>query len=151
MASNSRLAIAVHAAGILAVRRRSPVSSVALARSVKTNPVVVRRILSALAKSGLIEVRKGSGGGACLAREPELISVAEIYRALGEDDLFQVPELGEEHSCRIGREVRPVLKELFCVAEAALTGFLETITLADVMQRVQERIPTNCSENLNDG
>lgn len=151
MASNSKLAIAVHAAGILAVRPRTPVSSVALAESVKTNPVVVRRILRVLAKSGLVEVTKGSGGGACLAREPESISVAEIYLALGEDDLFQVPELGEEHCCRVGREVRPILKEFFSEAESALTGYLETISLADVMRRVRERVPDGCDEELIDG
>ena len=103
MASNSRLAIAVHSAGLLALSDETPMTSETIAKSAGTNAVVVRRIIGALTKAGIVEVRKGSGGGARLTRGPGSISLAEIYDALEEDKLFLVPELGPAHGCPVGR------------------------------------------------
>ncbi len=144
MASNSRLAIAVHTAGVLALRDASPVASEMIARSVGTNPVVVRRIVGSLVKGGIVEVRKGTGGGAFLLRKPENISLGDIYRALGEDELFQVPELAEDHECPVGKTVRPVLDELFKGAEDALMDHLDRVSLADVISLVVKRLPPDC-------
>ena len=52
MAPNSRFAVAVHVMTVLAHNRGRWVSSPALGRSVRTNPVVIRRLL--------IRLRRGS-------------------------------------------------------------------------------------------
>ena len=141
MASNSRLAIAVHTAGILALNERAPVTSEIIAFSVGTNPVVIRRIVGSLVKGGIVDVRKGTGGGSLLTRAPRDITIGDIYEALDEDDLFQVPELKAEHSCPVGRAVRPILKDLFSGAEDALLGYLRRVSLEDLIGLLGDALP----------
>ncbi|MEZ5424995.1 MAG: Rrf2 family transcriptional regulator [Pyrinomonadaceae bacterium] len=148
MASNSRLAIAIHTAGMLAAMAESGcVTSEKIAESVSTNSVVIRRIIGSLVKHDLVEVRMGAGGGSSLTRSPEEITLADIYLALEEGSLFQVPVLDQEHECKMGITVRPVIAEVLQEAEDDLIKKLRSITLADVMKRVRTRlIETGCFE-----
>ena len=141
MASNSRLAIAIHTLGVLAFVGESPVNSRMIAKSVKTNPVVIRRIIQSLVRNGLVEVRKGTTGGSRLTRHPSEISLAEVYRSLEEPPVFDVPILEDSHECPIGRTVRPVLRKVLDNAELGLLKQLEKVSLADVMGMVKENMP----------
>src|SRR4051794_27958953 len=59
----TRFAVAIHILLLLACARpQDKATSEFLARSVNTNPVVVRRITAQLARAGLIRVRRGPGG-----------------------------------------------------------------------------------------
>lgn len=140
MASNSRLAIAVHTLGVLTFAGDKSVSSEMIAGSVNTNPVVIRRIIRKFASKGIVEVRMGTGGGSRLTRPPEEITLAQIYDTLDEDDLFNSPELSDGHMCPIGKAVRPILKQVFIGIEANLRESLKEITLADVMKSVSESL-----------
>ena len=91
MASNTRFAVAIHTAGMLALADKLRVSSETIAKSVSTNPVVVRRVISLLAKHGLVEVRKGQAGGAALTRPPAEITLEDIHRAVELPPLMAVP------------------------------------------------------------
>jgi Rrf2 family protein len=146
MAANTRLAVAIHALGMLAFGDKLRVTSEDIAESVGTNPVVARRILAQLARGGLIEVKLGAGGGSRLAREPEKITLAEVYAALEEGPLFQVPVLGEAHGCAVGRNVGPVLTGVLRGAEQGLWRELAALTLADVIGQVMRRL---CGEEFN--
>ncbi len=147
MASNSRLAIAIHTAGMLAFGERIPLTSQMIAESVDTNPVVIRRIIGNLVKHGLVEVKMGTGGGSRLTRKPEEISLAEIYLALEEGEIFNVPELDDSHGCQIGKFVRPVLRKIFGEAENCLIKDLQNRTLQDVMDEVRAKLPNNFCVN----
>ena len=141
MASNSRLAIAIHTAGMLAVMQDcGHLSSEKIAESVSTNSVVIRRIIGLLVKHNLVEVQMGTGGGSRLTRPPDEITLAEIYLALEEGALFQVPMLEDEHCCNLGITVRPVISEVLQEAESEMIKKLQNITLADVMKKVKNRL-----------
>lgn len=146
MAANTRLAVAIHAMGMLAFGDEMHITSETIAGSVNTNPVVVRRILKQLTKHGLVDIKLGAGGGARLTRVPEQITLADIYLALEEGSLFQIPQLDETHCCPIGRNVGPVLSKVLKVAEKGLLNELQLITLADIISKVMRRIKTEtCS------
>src|SRR4051812_10568522 len=100
-----------------------------LAQRGNTNPVRIRRIIGLLTKNGIVKVKMGAGGGACLAKRPEEITLAEIYLALEENSVFDVPQFGETHQCLLGRIVRPVLSEVLHEAELNLLESLRKITL----------------------
>jgi len=148
--ANSRLAIAIHTLGVLAFIGEKSVSSKMIAGSVKTNPVVIRRILANFVKSGLVEVQMGAGGGSRLARSAEEISLADIYLALNEGDMFDVPILEDSHQCPIGRTVRPILKEVFFEAESSLVKSLGQFSLAEVIGQVKERMSARYCEGTED-
>lgn len=139
MAQNHRFALAVHSAGMIAFGDRMVVTSEAIARSVGTNPVVVRRVFALLVRAGLVEVRKGQNGGALLTRPPEQITLGEIYRAVEPGCALPVPEMRGESHCAIGRLVGPVLKTFFAKAEESMVRQLDATPLADVIAKVQEK------------
>jgi len=152
MASNSRLAIAIHTAGLLAFGEEMPMTSTMIAKSVDTNPVVIRRIIGSLVKHGLVEVKMGTGGGSRLTKEPEEISIAEIYLALEEGEIFNVPELDGSHGCPIAKLVRPVLIRVFGDAENSLLAELRNNTLRDVIDDMREKLPKDfCLKNKVNG
>ena len=81
MTGNSRFAVSVHILAYLAYRQCTAVPSAEIAASVDTNPVVIRRLLSALVKAGLVTAQKGATGGFALATTPDKITLRDIYRA----------------------------------------------------------------------
>ena len=140
MAANSRFAIGIHTLGVLAFVGDKPVSSEMIAKSVDTNPVVIRRIIRNFVRNGLVTVQMGSGGGSTLTKDPGDISLAEIYLALEEDELFQVPQLASDHECPIGRVVRPVLTGIFGGIETLMVDSLRGTSLKDIINIVGEKM-----------
>ena len=139
MSANARLAVAIHTLGMLAFADECPVTSDRIAESVQTNAVSIRRLFQTLGKAGLVIGQMGPNGGARLARSPEEITLADIWRAVDDDELFAMPRSGGNPCCSLNRAVRPVLGEVFADATAALEHALAGVTLADVIGRVQAR------------
>jgi Rrf2 family protein len=134
---SSRMAVAVHVLAYLAWRRDEPVTSERMAGSVNTNAVVVRRIMGSLRNAGLVSVQPGVGGGAQLAREPQDITLLDVYRAVEEkEELFALHSEPCRH-CDIGSNIRHVLQGVFCKAHDAMQGVLGEVTIADVFRQVQ--------------
>ena len=95
MAANSLLASAVQALCVIAWRGSEGANAELLAKSLDTNPVVVRRILKALERDGLVRLRPGRHGGVELSRSPADISLEEVYRAIAPNGaLFALRERG---------------------------------------------------------
>jgi Rrf2 family protein len=95
-------------------------------------------ILGELKQHGILQSRKGRGGGYLLAKSPDTITVASVLRVL-DGPIAPVPclsrtayqrcaECPQEESCG----VRLVLRE----AHAASVQVLESTTLADMVERV---------------
>jgi Rrf2 family protein len=136
MAASTRFAVATHLMTVLAARRGAPQTSEALARSAATNPAVVRRLIGALAKAGLLVTHLGKGGGAELARGPKKITLADIYRAVEEPGLIPLHRTPPDPQCPVGRRIQPALKEVGDAAEAAFLASLETVTLKKVAKEI---------------
>src|SRR2546422_10732231 len=88
MAANSRLAVGLHAMTVLAFRAPEVLRSEDIAFSVRTNPVVIRRILGQLARAGLVKSNRGKTGGFLLGRAPQRITGRGVYLALGPSGLL---------------------------------------------------------------
>ncbi|GMK38022.1 hypothetical protein PCCS19_10760 [Paenibacillus sp. CCS19] len=73
--------LAVQAMVVLAINGQSCPSCV-LAERLHSEATLLRRIMGQLARAGLIETREGRDGGYRLLRQPETITLAEIYTAL---------------------------------------------------------------------
>ena len=92
---------------------------------------------------GLSEVAKSQRNRASEAkpspwRFPGANNLENLVACKG--SLFQVPMLGETHCCNLGIVVRPVISEILLEAENDLIKRLDTVTLADLMLRVQMRL-----------
>jgi DNA-binding IscR family transcriptional regulator len=128
--------MAVHVLGVLAYKDGDRVTSGLLASSVNTNPVVIRRLLLALQRAGLVETRKGVGSGSRLSCSPGRINLAEVYRAVQADQGFALPPKKPNLQCPVGSCIQATLAQVFSSAEKALVQDLEKTTLAGIVQRV---------------
>lgn len=113
------------------------VSSEVLASSVNTNPVVVRRILGALNRMGLIRAERGKAGGISLARAPSKVSLLDIYRAvLTEQELVALHDNPKNPKCLVSCKVRDVLACHLEKAQHAFERELAKVTLRDIKRAI---------------
>ncbi len=84
MKRNSRLSLALHTLSHMAGDPDRVRTSSDIADHAGTNPVVVRRVLGRLREAGLLTSEKGHAGGWKLAKSPQSITLADVYRALDE-------------------------------------------------------------------
>lgn len=144
MSINSRFTVAVHILAYLALHEHEqPLSSNAIAYSVDTNPVFIRRILGLLTRAGLVATHLGVDGGASLTRRPEEISLGEVYEIMEPGDLFALHHHQPNPRCACGSNIQPVLTGIFQKAEAALEATLAEITVADVVRGIKARLTHN--------
>lgn len=140
MSRNCRFAVAVHVCAVLAANGGKPATSEYIANSVNTNPVVIRRILSALARAGVVRSWRGSTGGSVLARCPDAIPLLTLYRAVDDSEGPALHHQPPNPNCPVGANILPVLGTVIGQAESAFEGSLGEITLADVMRQIDARI-----------
>jgi Rrf2 family protein len=133
---SSRFIDAVHLLALLALKGDEFATSYELARSLNTNPVVVRRILRRLTGDGLVSPQQGAAGGFALTWVAEAVDLAEIYEAVESGPLFALPAREPNPDCPVGSRIRPALKQALKVAELTLHDKLAETTLADVLRRL---------------
>lgn len=136
MAKNCRFAVAVHVCAILALQDGEAATSEWIASSVNTNPVVVRRILSALAKAGVVKSQRGISGGSVLLRSPEAITLLDLYKAVDEVEEPATHNQPPNPACPVGAHIVPVLVDIISRADRAKERELQTVTLADVVRSI---------------
>jgi Rrf2 family protein len=136
MAASCRFAFAIHILAVLARQRPRAVTSELLARSVNTNPVVVRRLLSQLRRAGFVSTQTGAGGGATLQRLPEEIPLDTVYRTFEPISWVSKHPHEPNPECPVGRRIVEVLSEVCASAERAFDESLRQLSLADVLSRL---------------
>ena len=137
MGANSRLTIATHALAWMALHERGGAeltTSEQIAGSVKTNPVVIRRLMSEMGKAGLISSRRGAGAGWRLAKAPEAISLRDIDDALGGEAAFAMHRNEPSAICPVARGIRPALAPVYARVDDAVRRELAATSLADVLR-----------------
>ena len=135
--TSSRFAVAVHILTLLEESGDGPVTSEYIGGSVNTNPAVVRRLLSMLAKAGLTTSRLGAGGGALLARPASEITLREVFQAVEDCNLFAMHNAQPNPQCPVGRNIQTVLEEATGAAQRALEAELAGRTVADVLRQLK--------------
>jgi DNA-binding IscR family transcriptional regulator len=127
MLSSSRFVVAVHVLSLLAHYGKSgPVCSAILAKSVQTNPVVIRRLMSQLESSGRT-------GRFLLSRPADNISLADIYQAVEDEQVFRMHKHGETAECAFAKAIMKSLKPRLALASKAMTQALAATHLGDVI------------------
>lgn len=142
---NSRLTVAAHVLGMIAFidrEQRRPATSDELAASVGTNPVVVRRILSQLKAAGLVDSRRGAGGGTVLARDPKRITLRQAYEAVegAEAQILGRHAHGVGSTCRVAPVIVEYLESVYAEVEATMLERLDAVTVDAMSREIVDRI-----------
>lgn len=133
---NSKLRYALCAAVDLAMQ---PTTGACQSREIATRQGIpgpyLDQILASLKSAGIVRSVRGAGGGYNLARSPERICVGDVVRALMRGDRLFAGSCEEEtpdvNSPGVGWVVRAFEEQV----EDALTRQLDSVTLADLVQR----------------
>ena len=134
---NSRFAVSVHILAYLAFRQGVAVPSAETAGSVSTNPVVIRRLLSALVKARLVSAQKGANGGFALASTPTNISLLDVYRAVEPTPNHGLRTFTPNQKCPVGAKIESILHGVFFKAQAGMETALARFTLAAIDQELR--------------
>jgi DNA-binding IscR family transcriptional regulator len=139
MSDSQRFPVAAHTLAYLAHRnafsREQAVSSSVLAASIPTNPVVIRRMTTQLAKAGLLATCSGVAGGAWLLRRPENICLDEVLRAVNGCAHLGSAPVGAE-GCPVSQAIPRQINAAMKMADAAACRSLATVTVADLLKDV---------------
>ena len=108
-----------------------------LAKSVNTNAVVIRRLLSDLHEAGLVVSRTGYSGGTCLTKSPGEISLLDVFRAVSHGEVFSLHRQRPDQDCPVGKNIEAVLCNLQKEIDGAVQEKLLGYTLADIMSQVR--------------
>lgn len=104
-----------------------PVLITDLAREGRIPKKFLEAILLELKRKGILNSKKGKGGGYVLGKSPQDISIGDIIRAL-EGPLLEISFQDETQE---NNEIRMILKEV----RDAMSGILNKTSLADVVER----------------
>lgn len=135
MKISTRFSDSIHILAYMYIYHDTKLSSQNIAGSVMTSPVVVRRIMAALQKAGLIVTTHGSPNPH-LAKSPADISLLDVYYAVeGHQQLFTVdPKTNPQ--CIVGGNIQKVLGRYYGEVQNAAMGRLARITLDDVISDI---------------
>lgn len=122
-----------------------PVTSEVLARAMRTNAVVIRRIMAGLRERGYVRSGKGHGGGWTLACDPAKLTLRDIHHALGCLPLIAMGNRSDSPDCLVEQAVNAALGHAVEDAEALLLSRLGEVTLAMLGADFRGRIGQRCS------
>jgi Rrf2 family transcriptional regulator, cysteine metabolism repressor len=110
-----------------------------LARREQISVKFLEQILRTLTKAGLLQSRRGAGGGYVLTRSPDRISLGEVLRLVdGPLDLLECAAEQEPSRCSCGSAHVCGLRSVVVELRASLAGLFEGVTLADICTRTEE-------------
>jgi Rrf2 family protein len=133
MAANTNFAVAVHALSVLAYRGELTKSDY-VAASINTNPVVVRRIMSQLARGGLVHSVPGKNGGFELARPAKKIRLVDVLHAVDGGPVFRIHDKEENPACAVSCGMKSALGDVLGRVDAAVERELSKTSVADVIR-----------------
>lgn len=138
MAANSQFSIAVHILTMLAKSLDERVKSDYLAKSVNTNPVVIRRLLCGLQSANLVVSQVGAAGGTTLAKQPKDIRLSEVYKVVSGGEVFSLHPKTPNQDCPIGKNIEAVLCGLQKEIDKSIEEKLHQYTLRDVIEKIEQ-------------
>lgn len=137
---DTKFSVAVHIL-ILISESQSPINSDMMAESVGTNASYIRKILAMLKKAGIVDGHKGISGYRLIA-DREKLTLLSIYRAVADQPnihLFDIHKNPNDR-CVVGRNIRPVLSDMFADLERQIVSSLDSLTLSDCIEGIRKRL-----------
>ncbi|WCJ48292.1 Rrf2 family transcriptional regulator [Levilactobacillus brevis] len=118
MRYSHKLSDAVHILAYIVIYRDHDLSSAAIAARVTSNPALVRRLMGALRRANLLATTQGAAAPK-LARDPALITLLDIYRAVeNPGDLLHVDE-ETNPKCIVGGNIQATLETAYSEVQQA--------------------------------
>jgi len=116
----------------------TPMTSETLAKAMRTNPVVVRRVMAGLREQGFVQSEKGHGGGWSLSCDLKKVTLLDVYKAVESPTLLAITNRNQDSVCQIEKAVNSATGKAFEEAEALLIKRFQSVTLAKLLNLVKK-------------
>jgi Rrf2 family transcriptional repressor of oqxAB len=137
MAASKKLSLAVKALYVLDRHLNVPLSSNQIAAELEVNSSKLRRILSMLVKSNLVESTQGTSGGFVLKRKAQSISLQEVYCSVEEKKAFYLDVHDHEDLNSSSSKMNSFFYDLFADVQVAIENKMSKISLKDVVDKIE--------------
>ena len=137
MKINTKLSVAAHIVLCIVFFENEGTTSHLLAKSVRTNPSIIRKILLKLQEAGIVETNKK---GSRLIKDEKDITLLSIYEAVFTEEergLFNFHE--PNHICPVGCAMFDVLGEEFNNVRLDFEKSMSKITIKQIADEVRKR------------
>lgn len=135
---STKYAVSIHILSLIASKKGESITSDEIAKSVNTNPALVRRLMSDLKKSGLIQTQTKIGITG-LTKTPEEISLLEIFKAVEtRQDLFAIHS-DTNTKCPIGAKIGCVLEHMNGKIQSSFEEELGDLHLSNILDGLDKR------------
>ena len=135
----TKLSDAVHILAFLALHPGASLTSGRIAESIQTNPGYVRQLMSALRRGGLLTSVKGHPRPA-LTREPEQITLLDVYRAVEGDKPILHQDTHTNPACGVGVNIQLALADCYQEVQKSAEEKMREITLAQILARYHQKL-----------
>lgn len=137
MKFSHKLSDAVHLLVYIEIFPDDDLSSRAIARSIVTNPSMVRSLMMDLRKAGLLKTKQGSAEPE-LAKKPEEISLYDIFAAVGIDHHLLHVDEDTEQKCPVGGNIQGPLAKAYAEVEETAFVKMREISLREIVDQIKE-------------
>ncbi|MCB0730176.1 MAG: Rrf2 family transcriptional regulator [Ignavibacteriae bacterium] len=137
MSASNKLSTAVKALYFLAESYPNPKSSKEIAESIAYNPSKLRKILSYLCKSKIVESTRGKAGGFLLAKPIDRINLQEIYCSVEFRKAFYLDVNRSKKKSDYTHKFNNYFLNLFSEVQVEIEKKMSGIILADVIEEVK--------------
>ncbi|KYG61618.1 transcriptional regulator [Bdellovibrio bacteriovorus] len=134
---DQRFSVSVHLMTVLAYHKPDLMTSEELASSIRTNPTVIRRLVSKLVEAGLLETFKGKAGGIRMTKSPKEITLKDIYEAVLDKKLMATPCKEPYKQCVVSCNMGTLLSEVAEGIEQNSMHYLSGIKLSDLASQIK--------------
>lgn len=137
---DTKFSVALHVL-ILISESQNPINSDQMAESVGTNSSYIRKILSLLKKSEIVEGHKGISGYSLIVPSEQL-TLLQVYQAVSDEPKIHLLDIHQNPNdrCIVGHHIKPVLTLMFADTEEVFARSLASKTLADCISDIRKRI-----------
>lgn len=137
MSASKKLSLAVKALYILDSQQGVPLSSLQISDELNVNPSKLRRILSTLVKTGLIESTQGANGGFVLKKQADKIHLQEIYCSVEENKAFYLDFHNHENEDGSSSKMNNFFLSLFADVQVVIENHMRKISMKDVAEKIK--------------
>ncbi len=116
---------------------KGPVQTKVIAKHQDISVKYLEQLMATLKSAGVVRSIRGSKGGYVLAKPPKKIRLSDVFVAF-EGSVATVECVANADYC--GRAADCVAREVWIEVQRAITGVLQSITLEDVVRRIEDGI-----------
>jgi DNA-binding IscR family transcriptional regulator len=137
MKYSHKLSDAVHILAYVDIYADGDLSSKAIAASIEANQSMVRRMMSKLVKTGLLNSQPGKVE-VSLARAPQDISLLDVYLAIEDNrDLLHIDEKTNP-LCIVGGNIQETLNDVYNKIQQDAEASMASHSLQEIIDRILE-------------